>query len=1164
MRFGCPGRYEHLDTERDYYSRLYTKGDVARVYAEEHTGLLDRAKREKVEQEFKEEEQRRPWYPNLLSCTPTLELGIDIGDLSSVLLCSVPPAQANYLQRVGRAGRKDGNALNMTLANATNHDLYFFADPEEMIAGRVEPPGIFLKASAVLERQLTAFCFDRWIESGISEADIPRKLGTVLNSIINEDNRKFPFNFLNFIKMNGQRIFDDFVKVFSKDIGVEAASHLKRFMFSTEGAHGHLGNRIIEGLFRCRQERDSLKRKVQALNRRLKKKQAAKAIDKKHEEELTQIRQEKNALQALIKSIDQKNVFNFFTDEGLIPNYAFPESGVLLKSVIYRKKENIDSGTKGGYEFWSYEYERPASSALSELAPGNIFFAGGRKVKIDQIDVTLSEPETWRFCNSCSFAQLEAKVEAVRACPRCGSPIWADQGQKRDMIRMRQVFATSPDRESRISDDAEDRPPLFYVRHMLVDVDKNNIKDSWAISDEDLPFGFEFLLKASFKEINFGQMDTREESVTIAGREFPATGFVICRHCGKIQSRSGKAKHALTCKARKPDSESNFTDCVYLYREFSSEAIRILIPVVEFWESEKKLHSFIAALQLGLKERFKGDVAHIHVTIHEEPQTKGIRKRYLVLYDSVPGGTGYLKELMRSPEPIIELLESVLNRLKSCPCNSQPFKDGCYRCLYAYRSRYYLQEISRDAAIDLLTSIISRKQKLKQIKSLDNISLNPLMESELEALFIAALEKARFNGQKLYLEKMIINGKPGFFLKIDKQAWHIEPQVSLGKEYGIIPSSIADFVFWPARSSKQVMPIAVFTDGYAYHQDRIGKDIAQRTAIAASGHFHVWSLTWKDVKNNFESQGDFFENFLATGFLKNINLFQTFLERFGISHMKDLEKKDSFSWLLHFLARPEADSWKQFAFIMALMFIDFKQNESMGLPDNISRLFQKIYDQIFCNGKEEPVFCGSFVYPEEEQWIHVCACAETHAGRNLDPDGISIFALIDDRDAKMIETTGFERAWNGFLRLHNLFQFLPKNYFTTLKWETINSDFTTKDKKPSHHAKTPLADMDEQWKELFELTDSKLLKFVEALQQAHVSVPEPGYELVNEHGEVIAEAELGWEDMKIAILQEDSSGDYRRKFQEKNWLVFEFDEALSKPDKIIEILRAKNKETQTP
>ena len=108
-------------------------------------------------------------------------MGIDIGDLSTTILCSVPPTQANYLQRIGRAGRVDGNSLVLTLANARPHDLYFFAEPEEMFAGEVQPPGVFLNAPAVLERQLAAFCFDKWVAAHGAAAVLPPTVRSVFS-----------------------------------------------------------------------------------------------------------------------------------------------------------------------------------------------------------------------------------------------------------------------------------------------------------------------------------------------------------------------------------------------------------------------------------------------------------------------------------------------------------------------------------------------------------------------------------------------------------------------------------------------------------------------------------------------------------------------------------------------------------------------------------------------------------------------------------------------------------------------------------------------------------------------------------------------------------------------------------------------------------------------
>jgi DEAD/DEAH box helicase domain-containing protein len=80
MRKECSGSYDNYISEESYYKLLYAHGDLQRVVAREHTGLLGRAVREKVENDFIKRKPNEPWKPNLLSATPTLEMGIDIGD----------------------------------------------------------------------------------------------------------------------------------------------------------------------------------------------------------------------------------------------------------------------------------------------------------------------------------------------------------------------------------------------------------------------------------------------------------------------------------------------------------------------------------------------------------------------------------------------------------------------------------------------------------------------------------------------------------------------------------------------------------------------------------------------------------------------------------------------------------------------------------------------------------------------------------------------------------------------------------------------------------------------------------------------------------------------------------------------------------------------------
>jgi len=91
------GRYvRQASTRRQrYYQDRYRKGALRRVVAQEHTGLLSTDERESIEGRFAKMAQADD--PNILTCTSTLEMGIDIGALSSTMLCSIPPHTANYL-----------------------------------------------------------------------------------------------------------------------------------------------------------------------------------------------------------------------------------------------------------------------------------------------------------------------------------------------------------------------------------------------------------------------------------------------------------------------------------------------------------------------------------------------------------------------------------------------------------------------------------------------------------------------------------------------------------------------------------------------------------------------------------------------------------------------------------------------------------------------------------------------------------------------------------------------------------------------------------------------------------------------------------------------------------------------------------------------------------
>ncbi len=286
----------------------------------------------------------------------------------------------------------------------------------------------------------------------------------------------------------------------------------------------------------------------------------------------------------------------------------------------------------------------------------------------------------------------------------------------------------------------------------------------------------------------------------------------------------------------------------------------------------ERLASFSAALHLGLALRYGGDPAHIRSTPSTEPDREsGLTRNYLVLYDSLPGGTGYLQRLVEGVgEEFRAVLAAAQEYLRDCPCQDGP-RRACHLCLLGYAPEREYPLLDRREALWMLDDVLGedgrsrwdvkpvRKDRAGRTEDeeADRRRFARQAQSDLERRFIDCLDRwlADPAHQADVEHEETPTGRQGKQFTLRRRdgspiRWESVAQKPLYAQ-GTVPDLLLRPVAGETTSDgAPPMPVAIYLDGYRWHAsaatNRIAGDAAKRARLRADGML-VWQITWDDV-----------------------------------------------------------------------------------------------------------------------------------------------------------------------------------------------------------------------------------------------------------------------------------------------------------------------------